>query len=112
MSVRIPVNIPVYIFLQIPKTVFHIFCLSCILACKTMKGFVTEIHAFFIRNTLSNPTLKFVKNQATAKQHPEAELLLFENCSLSSSSLPSQKKGDILKNVQKDKFVVCFNEVI
>ena len=33
--------------------------------------------------------LKFAKNQARAKQHPKAELLLFENYSLSSSMLSS-----------------------
>ena len=32
--------------------------------------------------------LKLAKNQAKAKQHPEAELLLFENYSLLSSLLP------------------------
>ena len=31
--------------------------------------------------------LKLAKNQANTKQHPEAELLLFENCSNSSSML-------------------------
>ena len=36
------------------------------------------------------------------KQHPEAEHFLFENYSLSSSTLSSKKIiGDILKNVQK-----------
>ena len=35
---------------------------------------------FFISNTfISNTRLKLVKNQAKAKQHPEVELLLFEN---------------------------------
>ena len=33
--------------------------------------------------------LKFAKTQARAKQHPKAELLLFENYSLSSSTLSS-----------------------
>ena len=43
---------------------------------------------FFISNTfISNARLKLTKNQAKAKQHPEAELLLFENYLLSSSSL-------------------------
>ena len=40
---------------------------------------------FFISNTfISNSRLKLTKNQAYAKQHPEAELLLFENYSHSS----------------------------
>ena len=35
-----------------------------------------EIHAFFISNTSSsNARLKLARNQANAKQHPEAELL-------------------------------------
>ena len=46
---------------------------------------------FFLSNTfISNATLKLAKNQAKAKQHPEAELLLFENFSLSSSTLSSE----------------------
>ena len=41
---------------------------------------------FLFRNT----KLKLAKNQAKAKQPPEAELLLFENYSLSSSMLSSK----------------------
>ena len=37
-----------------------------------------------------NTKLKLAKNQAKAKQPPEAELLLFENYSLSSSMLSSK----------------------
>ena len=47
-----------------------------------------------------NSRLKFVKNQAKAKQYPVAEPLLFENYSLSSSTLLS-KIMDFLKIVQK-----------
>ena len=32
---------------------------------------------------ISNARLKLAKNQATTKQHPETEILLFENYSLS-----------------------------
>ena len=71
----------------------------------------SDIHAFFISTFISNARLKMVKNQAKAKQYPEAELLLFETYSLFSSTLSSQKIGDILKNVQKSK-CVCLNEVI
>ena len=43
---------------------------------------------FFISNTfISNARLKLAENQASAKQHPEAELLLLENYSHSSSTL-------------------------
>ena len=50
----------------------------------------TLLHAFFISNTfISNARLKLAKNQANAKQHPEVELLLFENYSHSSYTLSS-----------------------
>ena len=42
------------------------------------------LHAF-----ISNAGSKLAKNRAKAKQHPEAELLLFVNHSLSSSTLSS-----------------------
>ena len=35
--------------------------------------------------------MKLAKNQANAKQHPEAELLLFENYARSSSTLSPKK---------------------
>ena len=38
---------------------------------------------------MSNTRLKLVRNQANAKQHPEAELLTPENYLHSSSTLPS-----------------------
>ena len=39
---------------------------------------------FLLSNAfISNAGLKLPKNQADAKQHPEAELLLFENYSYS-----------------------------
>ena len=40
--------------------------------------------------------IKLTKNQAKAKQHLETELLLFENYSLSSSSLSSKNGRRIL----------------
>ena len=46
---------------------------------------------FYIKNTfISNVKLKLVENQANAKQHPETELLLFENYSHSSSKSSSK----------------------
>ena len=42
-----------------------------------------------------------VRNRAKAKQYHEAELLLFENYSLFSTTLSSKKIGLILKNLQK-----------
>ena len=49
------------------------------------------IHAFFISNTfINNARLKLAKNQANAKQHPEAEPWLVENYSHFSSMLLSK----------------------
>ena len=49
------------------------------------------IYDFFIGNAfISNAKLKLRKNQANAKQHPEAELLVFENYSHSSPMLSSK----------------------
>ena len=54
--------------------------------------------------------MKLVKNQAKAKEHPEAEILLFEN-SLSSSTLSSKNKRRYSKKCANNKYV-CLNEVI
>ena len=51
------------------------------------------------------------KNQAKAKQHPEAELLLIENYSLSSSTLSSKNNRRFSKKRTKNK-CFCFNEVV
>ena len=68
------------------------------------------VHTFFTSNTfISNARIKLAKNQANAKQHPEAELLLFENYSHSSSMLSSKIIVHILTNKQKKKYV-CKNE--
>ena len=67
---------------------------------------------FFISNTfISNAKLKLLKNQAKAKQHPDAELSLFENYSLFSFTLSSRNNMRYTKNVQKKKYV-CLNEAI
>ena len=59
---------------------------------------------------MSNVTLKMAKNQPNVRQHSEAELLLFENYSLSSSKI-SSKNRRYSKKYTKNK-CVCFNEVI
>ena len=57
---------------------------------------------FFISNTfLSNTRLKLAKNQANAEQHPEAELLLFENYSHSSVMLSSKLSRTYSKKISK-----------
>ena len=53
---------------------------------------------FFVGNTfISNARLKMAKNQANAKQHPEAELLLFENFLHFSSTLSCRNNGTYSK---------------
>ena len=70
----------------------------------------TLLHSFFIRNSfISNARLKLAKNQANAKQHPEAELVLLENHPYSSSMLSTKIMVVILNNNQKKKYV-CKNE--
>ena len=68
-----------------------------------------NIYAYFISNTfISNARLKLAKIQAKAKQHPEAELLVFENYSLFSFRLSSKNNGRCSKKCTKNK-CVCFN---
>ena len=52
--------------------------------------FVVIIFSCFYNTFISNARLKLTKNQANAKEHPEAELLLLENYSNSSSKLSSK----------------------
>ena len=61
-----------------------------------------------ISNTfISNTRLKLAKNEAIAKQPPDAERLKFKNYLHSSSTLS-------IKNILKDKKKngVCFHEII
>ena len=65
-----------------------------------------EIHGFFISNTfMSNVRLKYPKNQANTKHHPQAEYLLFENYSHSSSTFSSKNNSTYSK--KKDTEQVC-----
>ena len=53
---------------------------------------------FFISSTfISNTRLKLEKNQANVQQQPEAELLLFENYSYSSSMISSKNNSTYSK---------------
>ena len=64
------------------------------------------VQAFLISNTfISKTRLKLTENQAKAKQHPEAERLLFENYSLSSSMLSSKAYMRYSKKCAKNKYV-------
>ena len=49
------------------------------------------------------------RNQAKAKQHPEAELSLFENYSLSSFTLSSKNNRRCSKKCTKEKSVNMVN---
>ena len=65
----------------------------------------------FKQHFVSKATLKLVKNQPKAKQHPEAVLVLFENCLLSSFMLSSKT---IMRRSEKcvKNTCVCFNEIM
>ena len=66
---------------------------------------IYKLNAFFLISNIfiSNANLKLAKNQANAKQHPEAVLLLFENVSHPSFALLSKNK-----NKQKNTCVSVF----
>ena len=49
------------------------------------------------------------KNQANAKQHPEAELMLFENIHILHPRCHPKLIGQILKNKQKNKCACIHN---
>ena len=57
--------------------------------------------AFAIIAIISNARLKLTKTQAQTRQHPEAEPLLFENYSLSSSTLSSKNDRKYYKQTYK-----------
>ena len=60
------------------------------------------IHAFFISNTfITNTRLKLAKNQAKAKEHLEAELLLLGNYSVFLSTLSSKNNRTYKKSAKK-----------
>ena len=57
--------------------------------------YISNTGFFYKRHFCKQPRLKLAKNQANAKQHPEAELLLLENYSHSSSIKSNKKQWDI-----------------
>ena len=72
-----------------------------------------ELYAFFISITfISNTRLKLAKNQASAKQHPDAELLLFENYSHSSPTLSSKNNMRYSENISKRTSASVFIRLI
>ena len=54
--------------------------------------------------------MKLAKNQSKAKQHPEVELLLFENYSLSSSTLSYKNNRRYSETCTRNK-CLYFNDV-
>ena len=52
---------------------------------------------------MSNTMVKLAKNQANAKQQPEAELLVFKNDSLSSIILSSKTNLKYSKKIAKSQ---------
>ena len=69
---------------------------------------ITEIHVYLLSKIKQNTRSL---SQVKAKQHPEAELSLFENYLLFSSSLSSKNNTKYSKKCTKIKYV-CLNEVI
>ena len=70
------------------------------------------IKRFLISNTfINNARPKLAKNQAKAKKQPEAELLLFENYLLFSSTLSPKNNRRYSKKCTKDK-CISFDNVI
>ena len=59
--------------------------------------------SFLSYTFISNARLKLAKNQANAKQHPEAELLKLKNYSHSSSTLSTKDNRTYSKKKQKKK---------
>ena len=81
-------------------------CFNFTIDHRVVKSILKFVHTFFISNTfISNARLKLAKNHVDAKQHPEAENLLFENYSHFSSTLSS--KSDRIYSKKQAKEQVC-----
>ena len=73
----------------------------------------TSYTLLFISNTfISNARLKLTKNQAKSKQHLEAQLLIFENYSLSLCKLLSKNSRKYSKKYTKNKCVFLMRLLI
>ena len=80
-------------------------------ACICVLCFFLFVLKMLFKNIFIQTRLKFAKNQANAKYHPEAKPLLVENYSLSSSTLLSKNNKTYSKNKQKNK-CVCIHDII
>ena len=75
-------------------------------------SFFPKCTLFFISNTfISNARLNLANNQENAMQHPEAELLTFENYSRSSCTLPTKNNSTYSKKEAVEQ-VSLFHEII
>ena len=73
---------------------------------------LSSLARFFINNIfIRNAKMKFPKNQAKAKENPEAELLLLRNYSLSSSTLSFKSNKRYSETCGKNKYV-CFHAIM
>ena len=70
------------------SNLFHDFWEDCFRKLKLLLA-ENRLHAFFKQHFHKQHQAEIGKNQANAKEHPEAELL-FENYSYSSSTLSSK----------------------
>ena len=95
-------GMPSYYALLLPSAQHH---------CKLKSVGIKHTSCFLSNTLISNTRLNLAKNQAKTKQHPEVELLLFENYLLFSSMLSSKTIIRCSKNVQKNK-CVYLNETI
>ena len=93
MSVIILLYIPVNISVNVPaitkKSVAH-FLSFLHTGLQNNERFCFRNTRFVIGNTFVSNDMKSTENQTKAKQHSEAELLLFKNYSHSSSTLSSK----------------------
>ena len=97
---------------MLKKPFFYNF--SKLYFCKNTPSCSFEYMLFLISNTVrSNTRLKLVKNQANAKQHHEAELLLFEHYSHSScenNRTYSQKSAKVKVFLNSWDYTINHNE--
>ena len=107
--------LPFYIFPKFPKLTpdkFKSLCFFFSFLGKLTNVSLFIMHAFLIRNTfISNARVKLAKNQANARQHTWAEILLFENYSLSSSKL-SYKNDRIYSKKDANEQCACIHKII
>ena len=75
------------------------------------RKYLRTIHFTFYKQHFYKQHHFEIGKKSKAKQHPEAELLLFENYSLSSSTLSSNNNRRYSEKCAKIEYV-CINEVI